>query len=32
MIKEVCGFKTLATCRFDQEDVWLPLVEWLLIE
>ena len=29
---EVCDFKTLATCRFDREDVWTPLADWLLIE
>ena len=29
---EVCEFKTLATCRFDREDVWIPLADWLLIE
>src|SRR4029453_15045504 len=28
----VCEFKTLATCRFDREDVWVPLADWLLIE
>ena len=27
---EVCEFKTLATCRFDREDVWTPLVDWLV--
>jgi hypothetical protein len=29
---EVCEFKTLATCRVDREDVWVPLADWLLIE
>jgi hypothetical protein len=29
---EVCQFKTLATCRFDREDVWTALADWLLIE
>jgi hypothetical protein len=29
---EVCEFKTLGTCRFDREDVWTPLADWLLIE
>jgi hypothetical protein len=29
---EVREFKTLATCRFDREDVWTPLADWLLIE
>ena len=28
----VCEFKTLATCRFDREDVWTRLADWLLIE
>ena len=29
---EVCEFKTLATCRFDREDVRTLLADWLLIE
>jgi hypothetical protein len=26
---EVCEFTSLQTCRFDREDAWVPLAEWL---